>query len=212
MRGGKFTYRDLAFNAQGYYDETAYKAIKNIQEEKIMSEFYNGDIWTMQKADGRIYEVLILATHGNYATVLTLLDREPQENCVTIKSKATMYADTGKVNYVFYDKLLDFVKAMPEPDFVKVLRKVGTSLNMGEVFAEMPVKAPQSPIIPQETEKPANPAPQEEKTLHTPVNATVIDADRYQKMQMQLVAAEKERDIYKELFYKAFPQIGGIQA
>lgn len=196
MRRGDFIYRELAFNAQGYYDGTAYKAIKNIQEEKRMSEFYNGDIWTMQKADERIYEVLILATHGNYATVLTLLDREPQENCVTVKSKATMYADTGKVGYIFYDKLQDFVKAMPEPDFLKVLRKVGTDLGMKKLFAEIPTRSPEPPAF--------------QPNMKNPFPAQQVD--RYQEMQMRLVAAEKERDIYKELFYKAFPQMGGIQA
>lgn len=169
-----------------------------------MSDVFNGDIWTLQKQSGTISEVLILAKHDRYATILTLNDREPPENPVKVNSKCVMYTDAGKISYAFYDTLCDFVKAVPDGEFMKIMNKVGVALGMDAfktpTTAPEPAKKLESNIsVPKPTE-----------TSHTGAEKpfTVVDRDNYRKLQLEYAAVRRECAVYKEMLYKALPQLG----
>ncbi|MCD8365983.1 MAG: hypothetical protein LUC83_09310 [Clostridiales bacterium] len=169
-----------------------------------MSDVFNGDIWTLQKQSGTICEVLILAKHDRYATILTLNDREPSENPVKVNSKCIMYTDAGKIGYAFYDTLCDFVKTLPDGEFTKIMNKVGAALGM-DAF-KTPTTAPEPSKKPEPI-----PAPKPAETPHTGTEKpfTVVDRDNYRKLQLEYAAVRRECAVYKEMLYNALPQLGG---
>ncbi|MCC8157255.1 MAG: hypothetical protein LIO54_08270 [Oscillospiraceae bacterium] len=170
-----------------------------------MSDVFNGDIWTLQKQSGAICEVLILAKHDRYATILTLTDREPPENPVKVNSKCTMYTDAGKIGYAFYDALCDFVKAVPDGEFSKIMNKVAAALGIDA--AKTPTTAPE----PAKKPEPCISAPKPTEPPHTGAEQpfTVVERENYRKLQLEYAAVKRECAIYKELLYKALPQLGG---
>lgn len=169
-----------------------------------MSDVFNGDIWMLQKQSGTISEVLILAKHDRYATILTLNDREPPENPVKVNSKCVMYMDAGKISYAFYDTLCDFVKAVPDGEFMKIMNKVGVALGM-DAF-KTPTTAPEPAKKPEPISAPPKPAETPRTGTEQPLNAANLD--NYRKLQLEYAAVRRECAVYKEMLYKALPQLG----
>ena len=66
-------YTDLKFNGSGYYDYTAYRAIRNMEEEKLNSKenYQEGDIVVVSKPGGYRDEVLLVRLHDDYASGVT---------------------------------------------------------------------------------------------------------------------------------------------
>lgn len=70
---------ELKRNGSGYYDDTAYKAMRNYQEEKKMcensKEVREGEIWLIETKRG-YEEVLILAANERTSFVCLLKESE----------------------------------------------------------------------------------------------------------------------------------------
>lgn len=203
-------YLEIAYNSSGCRDQTAYEVFKKMRkEEKAMKQFYAGDIWTMQTTTGP-HEVLVLSVFENYSTILMLSTRKPEENSTEIVSKTIMYTDAGKISYGFHSRMLDFQNALPEPEFKKVLRKVGGILGMDVIYSEKTAgMARAGDMIGAECSY-----AEEKETLHEAANGQnggvipqgTVSQALYQRLLRKCVQMEAERDIYKNLFYKSCPQ------
>lgn len=158
-------------NAEGYTDLTAYKAIKKVSNDTGV-EIYEGDIWNAETPAGT-KQVLILAVHENYASTCTLLETRQTENNLAINSKTVMYADTGKLGFIFKDKLSEFVKAVPAAELAKIREAIASSLNL-------------TVGIPQDN------------TAY--VDKLERERDIYKGMYEDNVRIEADRDIYKRLY------------
>lgn len=180
-------YKELAYNASGYYDRTAYAALKKIyKEERNLNTYYAGGIWTADTTSGNEdREVLILAAHESYASILSLCDLECGGKDVVVKSKVPMHTDAGRVGYLFYSRFKNFVKQLPDKDFREILRTVGDELGLGAVY-QMAVQTVPENIPPAQGETPPD----------------VTDTER----MIRYAKIETERDIYKDLFYRSCPQ------
>lgn len=108
-------------NGSGYYDETAFKAFKGMAKE--------GEIWTTGIGD-REKEVLVIKNHGTHCNVLSLLDESKSKFCIEIKSRSLKYTDPRMMQYLFNDNLGQFVKALSEEDFDKVLDEIEEALEL----------------------------------------------------------------------------------
>lgn len=116
-------------NIEGYLDMTAYLAIRNIEKEEHMKQFKAGDIIEMETAY-TTKEAVIVAVHGTYATVLMLTDNEPRENAFEVRSRAIMYADTGKPGYCFENKIISVIRQMGENEFGELQERLGETLGL----------------------------------------------------------------------------------
>ena len=84
---------DLRKNGSGYYDETAYKAIKNTMKNTMKNptrgggstmnngEFFEKDIVTVECTNGT-QDFLLLKCHEDYATALLLREKKYREKFI----------------------------------------------------------------------------------------------------------------------------------
>lgn len=109
--------RELKRNSEGYYDPTAYEALKGIAKE--------GEIWTY-----RDKEMLIIKNHGNFCNALVLINTRTSVDEIEVISKTVKYTNPAMVQYVYTDKLGQFVKELSDFDFANVLKCVGAALGI----------------------------------------------------------------------------------
>lgn len=108
-------------NGSGYYDETATKAFSSMAK--------SGEIWTAGSG-GREKEVIIIKNHGKMCNVLSLLDESKGSHCIEIVSRSLKYTDPRMIQYMFNDNLGQFVKALSDEEFDKVLDEVEDALEV----------------------------------------------------------------------------------
>lgn len=66
-------------NGSGYYDPTAFGAIKNIiKSEKVkkVKTMEKGEIWEIQQNNGSYKDVIVIAAHDDIAQVIQISDIE----------------------------------------------------------------------------------------------------------------------------------------
>ena len=185
---------DIRYNGSGYYDETAFKAIKNTDRGRIhnmkKSKTVRGDIWEMETSQtGQIKEVLLVQCFKDYAAVLTLAAEKPIENGMSIKSKALMWIDCGRLVYVFYDKLIQPVRTLSDKELEEVLYRIGASLDLP---SDEPINPDQLGALPEKTAT-------QTKSVREP------DQEMVQMLADSALALEgmtRERDIYKQQYEK----------
>ena len=124
--------KGLLYNQSGVKDETAYKAIINLEREETGVtgfEINKGEIWEVESGVGTKM-VVVLNCYEKYAATVMLQEQEPGNNAVSVVAHGRMYADAGRLGYVFYDKMVDFVRVL-SPDEDRELRKaIGVALDL----------------------------------------------------------------------------------
>ena len=122
--------RELLYNKSGIKDETAYKAILRSGGGTTNMNNYEinkGEIWEVDN-NGSTRLVVVLACFERYAATVMLQDTEPGSNAVAIKARDIMHADAGRLGYVFYDKMVDFVRALSEEEDYELRRAIAEAL------------------------------------------------------------------------------------
>lgn len=134
MQGNK---EHFTRNSEGYLDMTAFRAISNLYkgEYKKMATWNDGDIIKLRLPDRREVFRIVLKAHDAYATTLALYDNECRENGYPVKIDAKSgkkHADLGKIAFTKNWDLdeAQFVRAMDEEEFGKLLRKIGDTLGI----------------------------------------------------------------------------------
>lgn len=97
--------RNPFFNAEGYADPTAYKAI--YRGGYSMATWKDGDVVKLVGEDGRELYRLLLKAHAGYATSIFLFDDVANENDfeIVLPDGLTLHADIGKFGYTTYRNL-----------------------------------------------------------------------------------------------------------
>lgn len=90
-------------------------------------EINKGEIWEVDN-NGSTRLVVVLACFERYAATVMLQDTEPGSNAVAIKARDIMHADAGRLGYVFYDKMVDFVRALSEEEDYELRRAIAEAL------------------------------------------------------------------------------------
>lgn len=163
---------ELKRNGSGYYDETAYKAMKRVERKEKM-DIKKGEIWEVAMNGGN-REMLCIKAFEKYAVGLLLSPEETEENCIMVKSRTKMYADTGRTIYAYNHNIRNYIKTLPEDDIEYVMIEIAKTLGL------------------------ESQATQEEQTQNQP-KLEPFSGELYTKMQSRL---EAERDIYKEMYEK----------
>ena len=187
---------DLRKNGSGYYDETAYKAIKNTMKNPTGggSTMNNGEFFEKD-----------MKCHEDYATALLLREKKYRENNVKIIGRSIMYADAGRPAYVYYDKISGYVKTIKDQEFTDIQASIAKA--MGLVIDRETAPAPE--YVPQGSE---STVPEELEMLCKQVANCCKKLDDMQpeapqenveKLKTSIIRLEAERDVYKELFMMA---------
>lgn len=126
--------KELLYNQSGIKDETAYKAINNLRSggSAFMSgyEINKGEIWEVEGNGYGNKLVVVLCCYEKYAATVMLQDQEPGSNAVPVRARDIMYADAGRLGWTFYDKMLDFVRALTAEEEAELRRAIGEALDL----------------------------------------------------------------------------------
>ena len=110
----------MKYNASGYYDPTAAKAFTNMAKP--------GEIWTSSQGN----EFLILKNQGSFVNTLKLLDAPTMYDNETIEvvSRQLRYTNPCMVGYLFNQSLCEYVKTIPEEQYMEIIRTVSEKLSV----------------------------------------------------------------------------------
>ena len=215
--------KELLFNKSGIKDVTAYKAIlrsgggtTNMGNLKDTYEINSGEVWEVEN-NGNTRTVVILACFERYAATIALQDTEPCSNEVQVRAGDIMYADAGRLGYMYYDKMVDFVRKLTAAEMEGLQEAIRDALNLetlqaetlGEAQGEIKtlredLEAAQEKIESQaeELEEAANrvKALEEEKNSKQVPGAVELVAEDYSSLREDLAAAVREAEVYKRLY------------
>lgn len=120
---------ELKRNGSGYYDPTAYKAMINAEKGEDEMKIYEGEIYEVQRNDGRFMEVVIIAVHEETSNILILSDKN-SDGSTRVICKGEKYTDANRICYIFNDQIRTFIRKMKDEEFAKILDDVRNSLGI----------------------------------------------------------------------------------
>ena len=176
--------KELLYNASGAKDETAYKAIINVMKEQrtMNGAIAKGEVWEVAIGEST-RRVAVIQCFEDYAATIMLQDYEPKENGVKVIAHGIMYADTGRLGYVFYDNFTNYVRSLTEKEVADLQEGIVQALNLGVVASKPEIE-------------------EIEENLLMPLTG-VLEAGITEAMaaaREDLAAARKEAEIYKGLY------------
>lgn len=133
--------KELLYNQSGIKDETAYRAIKSLSGGNVNMKGYEinkGEIWEVENGAGTRL-VVVLNCYEKYAATVMLQDTEPTSNAVRVRTvSGLMYADAGRLGYVFYDKMVDFARALSEEEDQELRKAIAAALELEVTCEQIP--------------------------------------------------------------------------
>lgn len=198
--------KELLYNASGAKDETAYKAITNVmKEEKTMGMLgvNKGEIWEVESGIGTKL-VVVINCYEKYAATVMLQEQEPGDNAVRMVAHGIMYADAGRLGYVFYDKMVNYVRTLNQEEDQELRRAIGTALEI-EPYESVLVDANREI---EKLRKSLESSRKDVDTLLEEVKSKEAEIARQGTVELiedyslreDLAAARKEAEIYKGLY------------
>ena len=181
--------KELKRNGSGYYDPTASEAMNNYINESLTMK--SGEVWEIKMNNGKYQDVLILAVNGSVATCLNLLERY-ESNLIEVICQGVRYVDTRKLQFTFQDQAVNFIRALSDDEFDKVMNSVAMKLGIDTKTViqkvEVPVEVKEAP-----------------KKAAIEMTADTI---RFNKVDSEeLIMAQAERDIFKDLYEKLLADV-----
>ena len=127
---------ELKRNGSGYYDPTAYKAMKNSENGGVSNmNIRKGEIWEVEH--GKFNKLaLVLAYKGGYCSVLLLNDNQREQSDIQLVARGMKYAESGMVTCKFTDAFVDFVRTSTDEEFEDVRAKVAKSLDLSVAVSD----------------------------------------------------------------------------
>lgn len=190
-------------NAEGYRDETAWRAIiavsreerikrRKLQEDKNMgTENKTGEVWRTRTVTGTEKIVLVVADHGAMAYVIHLAE-EGVHTDIEVNCEGLRYGSSDKMYYVPYRNFEEYLRTVSDEQLADVKNKLAASIGIEpqivekEVIRQVPVEAP-SAAVPTKTEK-------------------EFDAE-VQELMIRAEKAEALLEEYRELYRKVIEKI-----
>lgn len=212
--------KELMYNKSGIKDITAYKAITNLckGENNNMEKMFDrkGEVWEVYNGFA-----VILSCFDKYATVVMLQEREPERNAVPVRVHDVMYADAGRLGYVYYDKMYEFVRKLGEGEEEALRKAVSKALELdvtkyieNTTMENLEAARKEITVLRQELKETKEEL--EEAYDHMEANGEQarIAQERVEELEAELgnkeieeplqvanmVAAQKEAEIYKRLY------------
>lgn len=211
---------ELKRNGSGYFDPTAYEAIKNTRGGvSVNGDTINaGEVWQFATTQG-IREILTIQVFNNYAVGLMLVDNPPAENGIRVRSRSMMYADAGRLTYAYYDKFTEFVRATSDDELGHVLDTVTDLLDLNRFRGGVSPDTPGEPPVEAQAAPSDNLVDIEEvkvreseiRELKRALEAAVHDADTLRAEcaagDRALTCAQQEKAIFERLYHEMLDRL-----
>lgn len=120
--------KEIKYNKEGYKDDTAYKAIKNVDAADIPRA---GEVWFQEMDSGHTFYCIIVATNGNVSTILRLTykQREEHDVCVNVGGEK-MYTNSCMLQYGVVTSMKRLERVLTDDEWSTVINRVAESLNL----------------------------------------------------------------------------------
>ena len=191
--------RELRRNGSGYYDPTAYKALRNIEREANRMEYKRGEIFKYNTTGGE-REILIVSSNerceGYYLNALFLNDNA-SGNYVQVVCGDLRYVDCDKVSLVTASNMGEYIRTATEAEMLQVDNGIIDSLGL--VLSDETDTMEQ--LIEEKRKSNAKDAELEDlrkKLKEMPLGPIMVSGNTTE----QIIRLETERDIYKAWFEK----------
>ena len=194
--------RELRRNGSGYYDPTAYKALKNYEREADHMEYKRGEIFKYNTTGGE-RDILIVSSNerceGYYLNALFLNDNAVG-NYVQVVCGDLRYVDCDKVSLVTASNMGEYIGTATEAEMLQVDNGIIDSLGLvlsdetdtTEQLIEEKKKNLEKDDRIKSLEKALNDALRTAPLLNAGTNSAAEE----------IIKLETERDMYKEWFEK----------
>ena len=136
---------ELKRNGSGYYDPTAFKALKKIERAEKEMEVKKGEIWEVEFGNN-LRTVLVIAAHGSYSTILTFCDEPRERRTVQLNAQGMKYTEPGMLTYKFNDGFNRFIRLATEEEFADIIGQVECALGI-DLNAPIPLEVYESKEI-----------------------------------------------------------------
>ena len=120
--------KEIKYNKEGYKDDTAYNAIKNVDAADIPRA---GEVWYQEMDSGHTFYCIIVATNGNVCTMLRLTykQREEHDVCVNVGGEK-MYTNSCMLQYGLVTSMKLMERVLTDDEWYTVINRVAESLNL----------------------------------------------------------------------------------
>lgn len=195
---------ELRRNGSGYYEPTAFKAMKNIEREEKEVEVRKGEIWEVEMGNN-IRTVLVLAVHGSYSTVLTFSDDQRERRTVQMNAQGMKYTEPGMVTYKFHDAFDKFIRLATDEEFGNIMDQVAGALG---IETEVPFGIVESKEV-QRLQMEITDMKRKNEKMFEERNRLLAELDGLKREQLDAMKAMIERDLYKSLYEQTFERLIG---
>lgn len=195
-------------NGSGYYDPTAYKAIKNIEREENEMEIRKGEIWEIEMGK-QLRTAVVLAVHGSYSIVLSFNDEQRERRTVQINAQGMKYTEPGMISYKFNDSFVKFIRLTKDEEFADILKQVADALEIKTLeeipFSDAEINETEIRRLQMEL------ADAKAKNLELEQDNARLAATIYEdeKIGVKLTILQTERDLYKSLYEQTIERLIG---
>lgn len=207
---------ELKRNGSGYYDPTAYEAIKNLKEDEEM-ELKRGDIYLCHipgKEPTMYLNVSAEGRTGMFASMIMLTEKDDLLYGVPIKCKGIKYASCDLVMYLKKEYLTDFVKCATADEMAEVDKMIAKALGLGKT--PDPTATVENAVIGDLNALVDKLSDENHRLLMELEGAErkLKDAEKQipvfpVEIEKELLKAETQRDMYKELYEQMLEKMIG---
>lgn len=180
-------------NGSGYYDPTDYEAIKHMEEDGM--EMKRGDIYMTQRPGKEPELYLNISAEGRtgmFASLLMLTDRDDLKYGAAINCRGMKYVGCDLVMYMKKEYLTDFVKCATADEMAEVDIMLAKALGLPETGNEGLCEEMSRQL--DVAKKTIDYLKDELKEAEKKIPAFPVEIEK------ELLRAETQRDLYKELY------------
>lgn len=194
--------RELRRNGSGYYDPTAYKALKNYEREANHMEYKRGEIFKYNTTGGE-REILIVSSNerceGYYLNALFLNDNA-SGNYVQVACGDLRYVDCDKVSLVTASNMGEYIRTATESEMLQIDNGIIDSLGL--VLSDETDATEQLIEEKKKNLEKDNRIKSLEKALNDALRTAPLLNAGTNSAAEEIIKLETERDMYKAWFEK----------
>lgn len=208
---------ELKRNGSGYYDPTAYEALKNVRKEELKMGFKRGEIYECEIANGTDMKYALVVScdarqNDRYLSIV-MLNTEPYgRNPVEIKVLDMCYADCDRVSFAEQRRLGNFVRMASEKEMQEIDARLAEAIGLGGIdhqeSASRMAQVDEYRMRIEGLERELDNKKTEISDLTGKLKeANGLNVILNQDAVRDLIKAETERDLYKELYKQLFEKM-----
>lgn len=175
-------------NGSGYYDPTAYAAMKNViksEKDKKVNKMKQGEIWEIKQNNGQYKNVIVIAAHDDIAQVLQISEYGGKYS-IEINCHGISYTDPRKLQYVFNDSFTNYIRTLKDEELETIMDAVAECLGI--------VASQEETVEPMKGES-------------TSITVPAAELLPFDYDSEELIKAKTERDVFKGLYEKLLADV-----